>query len=206
MQRDKCWNRRWGTEKNNSHCPAPRRRRRGEAAPSGEAASWLHWKGKVTVLRLSAYILPAASRDTARRAWETPPEGRTMGIVLFFSLVRLPQLCSSLVARRDTVQVFRKLSLSNWHPGRACRRQIVTRTVGLEPQLRKPDGRRCVRTQAQFGPGPVTAEWSAAMAVARRLRGPCSNLTALVGAWPGSLRPGPLASEPSVTVGQPAAF
>jgi hypothetical protein len=32
---------------NNSHCPALRRRRRGEAAPSGEAASWLHWKGKV---------------------------------------------------------------------------------------------------------------------------------------------------------------
>jgi hypothetical protein len=32
-----------------SHCPAAlRRRRRGaEAAPSGEAASWLHWKGKV---------------------------------------------------------------------------------------------------------------------------------------------------------------
>jgi hypothetical protein len=59
---------------NNSHCPALRQRRRGEAAPSGEAASWLHssWKGKVTVLCLSAYILPAASRDTARRAWETP--------------------------------------------------------------------------------------------------------------------------------------
>jgi hypothetical protein len=57
---------------NNSHCPALRRRRRGEAAPSGEAASWLHWKGKVTVLRLSAYILSAASRDTALRAWETP--------------------------------------------------------------------------------------------------------------------------------------
>ncbi len=34
----------------NSHCPALRRRRRGEAAPSGEAASWLHWKGKVSVL------------------------------------------------------------------------------------------------------------------------------------------------------------
>jgi hypothetical protein len=57
---------------NDSHCPALRRRRRGEAAPSGEAASWLHWKGKVTVLRLSAYILPAASRDTARRAWRKP--------------------------------------------------------------------------------------------------------------------------------------
>jgi hypothetical protein len=57
---------------NNSHCRALRRRHRGEAAPSGEAASWLHWKGKVTVLRLSAYILPAASLDMARRAWETP--------------------------------------------------------------------------------------------------------------------------------------
>ncbi len=54
--------------------PALRRRRRGEAAPSGEAASWLHWKGKLTVLRLSAFILPAASRsrDTDQLAWETP--------------------------------------------------------------------------------------------------------------------------------------
>jgi hypothetical protein len=35
---------------NNAHdCPAPRRRRLGEAAPSGEAASWLHWKGKVSL-------------------------------------------------------------------------------------------------------------------------------------------------------------
>jgi hypothetical protein len=39
---------------NNSHCRALRRRCRGEAAPSGEAASRLNWKGKVTVLRLSA--------------------------------------------------------------------------------------------------------------------------------------------------------
>jgi hypothetical protein len=44
---------------NISHCPALRRRRRCEVAPSGEAASWLRWKGKVTVLRLSAHILPA---------------------------------------------------------------------------------------------------------------------------------------------------
>ncbi len=47
----------------------PQARRRGEAAPSGEAASWLHWKGKVCVLRKSAYIRPAASRDAARQAW-----------------------------------------------------------------------------------------------------------------------------------------
>ncbi len=39
----------------------------GEAAPSGEAAPWLHWKEIVTVLRDSAYILPAASRDAASR-------------------------------------------------------------------------------------------------------------------------------------------
>jgi hypothetical protein len=57
---------------NNSHCLALRRRRRGEAAPSGEAALWQHWKGKVTVFRLLAYILPAASRDMAWRAWEIP--------------------------------------------------------------------------------------------------------------------------------------
>ncbi len=57
---------------NNSHCPALRRRCSGKAAPSGEAASWLHWKGKVTVLCLSAYILPAASQDAAWRAWESP--------------------------------------------------------------------------------------------------------------------------------------
>ncbi len=44
---------------NNSHCPALRRRRRCEMAPSDKAASWLRWKGKVTVLRLSAHILPA---------------------------------------------------------------------------------------------------------------------------------------------------
>jgi hypothetical protein len=41
-----------GREKkmNNSLCPAL-----GEPSLSGDAASWLHWKGKVTVLRLSAY-------------------------------------------------------------------------------------------------------------------------------------------------------
>jgi hypothetical protein len=45
---------------NNSHCPALRRRRRGEAAPSGEAASWLHWKGKVWfIARFRLY--PASS-------------------------------------------------------------------------------------------------------------------------------------------------
>jgi hypothetical protein len=49
----------------------PGRRGRGEAAPSGEAASWLHWKGKVCALRLSAYILPAASRRDAARLGET---------------------------------------------------------------------------------------------------------------------------------------
>jgi hypothetical protein len=50
-------------KKINSHCHALRRRRRGEAAPSGEAASWLHWKGKVCVLCLSAY---PASRVSGR--------------------------------------------------------------------------------------------------------------------------------------------
>jgi hypothetical protein len=45
---------------NNSHRPALRRRRRGEAAPSGEAASWLHWKGKVwSIARFLSY--PASS-------------------------------------------------------------------------------------------------------------------------------------------------
>jgi hypothetical protein len=29
-------------------------------------------EGKSGLLRVTAYILPAASRDTARRAWETP--------------------------------------------------------------------------------------------------------------------------------------
>ncbi len=45
---------------NNSHCPALRRRRRGEAAPWGEAASWLHWKGKV--LSIARFLLYPASR------------------------------------------------------------------------------------------------------------------------------------------------
>jgi hypothetical protein len=44
---------------NNSHCPALRRRRRGEAAPWGEAASWLHWKGKV--LSIVCFLLYPAS-------------------------------------------------------------------------------------------------------------------------------------------------
>ncbi len=51
-------------------CPQASPPRRGGAI--GRAASWLHWKGKVTVLLLSAYILPAASRDTGRRAWGNP--------------------------------------------------------------------------------------------------------------------------------------
>jgi hypothetical protein len=37
----------------NSHCRALS----GEAAPSCEAALWLHWKGEICVLRLSAYNL-----------------------------------------------------------------------------------------------------------------------------------------------------
>jgi hypothetical protein len=43
---------------NSSHCSALRRRRRGEAVPSGEAASWLHCKGKVWSI--------AASLDAAK--------------------------------------------------------------------------------------------------------------------------------------------
>jgi hypothetical protein len=46
---------------NNSHWRALRRRHRGEAALSGEAASWLHWKGKVWFIARFR-ILPAASR------------------------------------------------------------------------------------------------------------------------------------------------
>jgi hypothetical protein len=62
----------------NSHCPGPalRRRRRSEAAPSesesGEAASWPSYRDigreKSGLLRVSAYILPAASRDAAQPA------------------------------------------------------------------------------------------------------------------------------------------
>jgi hypothetical protein len=49
---------------NNSHCPALKRRCRGEAAPSGEAASWLHWKGKVRfIARFRSY---PASRVSGR--------------------------------------------------------------------------------------------------------------------------------------------
>ncbi len=54
---------------NNSHCPALRRRRRGEAAPSGEAASWLHWKGKVRFIarfRLSYPASRVSGRGPAR--------------------------------------------------------------------------------------------------------------------------------------------
>ncbi len=49
---------------NNSHCPALRRRRRGEEAPSGEATSWLHWKGKVRFI--ARYRLYPASRVSGR--------------------------------------------------------------------------------------------------------------------------------------------
>ncbi len=56
---------------NNSHSRALRRRG-GAIERSSLAASWLHWKGKVCVLLLSAYILPAASRDAAQRAWGNP--------------------------------------------------------------------------------------------------------------------------------------
>jgi hypothetical protein len=64
----------WQAKKTNiSHCPALRLRSSGShAGPSGEAALWLHWRGKVSVIRLLAYILPAASRDAARLAWGNP--------------------------------------------------------------------------------------------------------------------------------------
>jgi hypothetical protein len=41
---------------NKSHCCALRRRRRGEESTLGEAASWLHWKGKVwSIARFRLY-------------------------------------------------------------------------------------------------------------------------------------------------------
>ena len=49
---------------NNSHCPALRLRRRGEAAPSGEAASWLHWNGKFW--SIARFLLYPASRVSGR--------------------------------------------------------------------------------------------------------------------------------------------
>jgi hypothetical protein len=51
---------------NNSRhdCPALRRRRRGEAAPSGKAAKWLHWKGKVW--SIARFRLYPASRVSGR--------------------------------------------------------------------------------------------------------------------------------------------
>jgi hypothetical protein len=50
---------------NNSHCRALRpRRTRGEAAPSGEAASWLHWMGKVWFV--AGFLLYPASRVSGR--------------------------------------------------------------------------------------------------------------------------------------------
>ncbi len=51
---------------NNSHCPALRRRRRCEAAPSGEAASWLHWKGRVWSIASARFSLYPASRVSGR--------------------------------------------------------------------------------------------------------------------------------------------
>ncbi len=45
-------------------CPQAARRRQ-------RAKPWLYWKGKVSALRDSAYILPAAFRDAATRAWES---------------------------------------------------------------------------------------------------------------------------------------
>jgi hypothetical protein len=48
-----------------SHCPALRlRRRREAAAPSCEAASWLHWKGKVW--SIVCFSLYSASRVSGR--------------------------------------------------------------------------------------------------------------------------------------------
>jgi hypothetical protein len=54
---------------NNSHGPSLRWRRRGEAAPSGEAASWLHhdWKGKVcSIARFRVCLVYPASRFSGR--------------------------------------------------------------------------------------------------------------------------------------------
>ncbi len=65
----------WRAKKmNNFHCPSLRRRRRGEAAQSGEAASWLHWKGKVwSVARFGLYPASSVSGPSAaRRAWGNP--------------------------------------------------------------------------------------------------------------------------------------
>jgi hypothetical protein len=74
-----------GREKktNNSHCPALRRRRRGEAAPSGEAASCLHWKGKVRFI--ARYRLYPASRVSGRG-----PAGFKLGKpkLLLYSIVQ----------------------------------------------------------------------------------------------------------------------
>ncbi len=53
---------------NKSHCPALRRCRRGEAAPSGrcEAAQWLHWKGKVwSIARFRLYPASSSGRCPA---------------------------------------------------------------------------------------------------------------------------------------------
>jgi hypothetical protein len=49
---------------NNSHFPALRLRSRCKAAPLGEAASWLHWKGKVSFI--ACFLLYPASRVPGR--------------------------------------------------------------------------------------------------------------------------------------------
>jgi hypothetical protein len=55
----------WQAKKmNNSHCPALKQRNRCEAAPSGEAVSWLHWKGKVWPI--AHFRLYPASRVSGR--------------------------------------------------------------------------------------------------------------------------------------------
>ncbi len=51
---------------NNARCPAVRRRRRGEAAPSGEAASWLHCKGNEVRSSARCRLYPVTSRVSGR--------------------------------------------------------------------------------------------------------------------------------------------
>ncbi len=58
---------------NKSHCPALRQRRRCEAAPLGEAASWLHWKGKVRC------ILPFCLYPASRVSGSSPAQAGSAG-------------------------------------------------------------------------------------------------------------------------------
>jgi hypothetical protein len=51
---------------NNSHCPALRRRRRGEAAPLGEAASWL---GREKSLYSAFWLISCQPRLGTRPGW-----------------------------------------------------------------------------------------------------------------------------------------